>query len=281
MRHESIKVLLVEDNPGDARLVREMVRETSTGLFEFELVGGLKEAQRRLREGRFDLVLLDLSLPDSQGLDTVFHTREQARSIPIVVLTGLNDEQMAIDALQAGAQDYLVKGRMDGHSTVRAMRYAIERARREQAEVLTKTQTLHLWKSLFRTLGLGAHAILYRAGFDAGSNTFDFVVQTWQPPDDDSLVRAVQEHLRSAGVCDLRALKLERQKQQAIAIVQGSFESDQHGQNAPGPVCHFLRGLLGGVVNRLIEIPDAVCDELKCQARGDTECEFTVHRMFS
>jgi CheY-like chemotaxis protein len=281
MSPEAIQVLLVEDNRGDARLVRELVREAGPDLVEFDHVEKLEEAERRLRVVHFDLVLLDLSLPDSEGLDTVIRAREQARSTPIVVLTGLADEQMAIDALQAGAQDYLVKGRMDGHSTLRAIRYAIERARRERAEVLQKTRTTQLWKSMFRILGPGAPAVLYRAGFDAGSNMFDFVMETWKPPDEDSLVRAVREHLHSAGVCDLRDLRLERQTQRAIAVIHDSFETGQYGPTASTPVCHFLRGLLSGLVNRITEIPDVVCDELKCQAKGDAECEFAVHRMLS
>jgi len=162
---------------------------------------------------------------------------------------------------------------------VRAIRYAIERARRERAEVLQKTRATYLWKSMFRILGPGAPAVLYRAGFDAGSNTFDFVMETWKPPDDDSFVRAVREHLQSAGLCDLSELRLERQAQRAIAVIQDGFEAGQYGSTAPTPVCHFFRGLLSGLINRITEIPDVVCDELKCQAKGDAACEFAVHRM--
>lgn len=279
MNPETIKVLLVEDNPGDARLVQEMVRETGSASVEFEHVDRLGEARRRLGKGRFDIVLLDLNLPDSEGLATVVHARDWARSTPIVVLTGLNDEQMAIDALQAGAQDYLVKGRMDGRSTVRAIRFAMERARREQAEALQRSRTTHLWKSLFRILGPGASAVLYRAGFDAGLSTFEYVMQTWNPSDEASLVSTVQEHLRSAGLCELRSLRLDRTAQQAVAVVDGNFETALYEQKTPAPVCHFLRGLLGGMVSRMMEIPDIVCDELECQARGDSACEFVVHRM--
>ncbi len=279
MAPETLKILLVEDNPGDARLVREYLRDA--GVFQADLANAerLSEAQRMLETDRFDVVLLDLSLPDSRGLDTIVGAVTHARGVPIVVLTGLNDEELAVRAVREGAQDYLLKGRMDGSSVSRAIRYAIERARREKAEVLQKARTTHLWKSMFRILGPGAPAVLYRAGFDAGSTTFDFVMETWKPPDDGSFVRAVREHLYSAGLGDVRTLRLQRQAQRAVATVYDSFESGQHGPSAPTPVCHFLRGLFSGLINRVTEIPEVVCDELKCQAKGDPACEFAIHPM--
>src|SRR5712692_670856 len=222
MAPETFKILLVEDNPGDARLVREYLRDG--GVFQADLANAerLSEAQRMLETDRFDVVLLDLSLPDSRGLDTIVGAVTHARGVPIVVLTGLNDEELAVRVVREGAQDYLLKGRMDGSSVSRAIRYAIERARREKAEVLQKARTTHLWKSMFRILGPGAPAVLYRAGFDAGSNTFDFVLETWKPPDDDSFAQAIREHLHSAGLGDLLELRLERGARRAIAVIHDS-----------------------------------------------------------
>jgi hypothetical protein len=130
---EGIHVLLVEDNPGDARLFQELVRDTGAGRLKLEHVNRLSTALDRLSNGNFDVVLLDLSLPDEQGLATLTRTHAHAPNVPIVVLTGLDDEAVAIKAMRAGAQDYLVKGRVDGDLLVRSLRYATERARALEA----------------------------------------------------------------------------------------------------------------------------------------------------
>jgi two-component system, sensor histidine kinase and response regulator len=128
-----IHVLLIEDNPGDARLLRELLQETGSPPFELVHADRFSEALRRLSEQRFDVVLLDLSLPDAQGLDTISRLGRQAEGTPIVILTGLNDEEIAIRALQQGAQDYLVKGQADGQLLARALRYSIERHKAEES----------------------------------------------------------------------------------------------------------------------------------------------------
>ncbi len=133
MNLEGIHVLLVEDNPGDARLFLELVRETGAGRLKLEHVTRLSQALDRLSNDSFDVVLLDLSLPDEQGLTTLTRAHAHAPNVPIVVLTGLDDEALAVKAVRAGAQDYLVKGRVDGDLLVRSMRYATERARAVEA----------------------------------------------------------------------------------------------------------------------------------------------------
>jgi two-component sensor histidine kinase len=124
---ENLTLLLVEDNPGDAALIQELAIEAIPA--ELIHVNRLAAACRRLAAGGIDLVLLDLSLPDSQGLSTFFATQAQAPQTPIVVLTGLDDEVTALETLNAGAQDYLVKGHLEARELRRAVRYAIERAR--------------------------------------------------------------------------------------------------------------------------------------------------------
>jgi len=120
-------VLLIEDNPGDARLIRKMLTKAKVVLFELECANRLSTGLERLAEGGIDLVLLDLSLPDSPGLDTFAKTYAQAPHVPIIVLTGLDDQELAVHAVREGAQDYLVKGEVDSNLLLRAMRYAIER----------------------------------------------------------------------------------------------------------------------------------------------------------
>jgi PAS domain S-box-containing protein len=128
---QRLHVLLVEDNPGDARLIREMLAEARSAHVRLEHADRVATALERLAAGGIDLVLLDLSLPDGRGLDTVLTVQTHVPGVPIVVLTGLADETVALRAVHAGAQDYLVKGQVDGHLLIRSMRYAIERQRAE------------------------------------------------------------------------------------------------------------------------------------------------------
>ena len=133
MPEQPIKVLLVEDNPGDVRLLQEFLWDVTTAQFELMPVERLDRTLKLLNQESFDVILLDLSLPDSQGLETFITLHRQAPAIPIIVLTGLDDENLALRAMQEGAQDYLVKGQVSGDLLVRCMRYAIERQRIEEA----------------------------------------------------------------------------------------------------------------------------------------------------
>jgi len=150
MASEPIKVLLVEDNPGDARLLRLLLDEAGATEFELTHVTTLAAALDQLTKGNFSLMLLDLSLPDATGFDTVTRAHAAAQSLPIVVLTGLNDETVAVEAVRKGAQDYLVKGQITGSLLARALHYAVERKRNEVE--LTKLNEL---KNQF--LGMAAH----------------------------------------------------------------------------------------------------------------------------
>ncbi|MFL5383484.1 MAG: ATP-binding protein [Longimicrobiaceae bacterium] len=126
-----LRILLVEDNPGDARLIRETLRDAGSLAFELKHVDRLAAALPLLAARAADVALLDLSLPDAHGLETVTRALAAAPDVPIVVLTGLDDETVAIQAVQAGAQDYLVKGQVEPGMLARALRYAMERKRLE------------------------------------------------------------------------------------------------------------------------------------------------------
>jgi signal transduction histidine kinase len=119
--------LLVEDNPDDALLIQEMLADADGGSFEWIHAERLSEGLEELAAGSADVVLLDLSLPDSHGLDTFATAHSHAPETPIILLTGLDDEELAVQAVQLGAQDYLSKSRMEGQLLVRSLRYAIER----------------------------------------------------------------------------------------------------------------------------------------------------------
>lgn len=133
-----MRILLIEDNPGDIRLLQEYLKEGSADGFQVTQAGRLSTGLERLAEARFDAVLLDLSLPDSQGLDTLVRLHEAAKDVPIVVLTGIEDEALGVRLIQAGAQDYLVKGHVTGPLLVRSLRYAAERKR--SAEELCESE---------------------------------------------------------------------------------------------------------------------------------------------
>jgi diguanylate cyclase (GGDEF)-like protein/PAS domain S-box-containing protein len=128
-----LTVLLVEDNPGDVRLLREILRDQGTHDTELTDVGSVAAAIRYLATHRVDIILVDLGLPDAQGLDAVRRVHAAAPNTALLVLTGLDDESLAIQSLQEGAQDYLVKGRIDTSEMPRVMRYAIERKNLEEA----------------------------------------------------------------------------------------------------------------------------------------------------
>ena len=132
MSREATNILMIEDNPGDARLIRELLSEAGAAMFTLEWIDRLSTGLNRLFNGGIDVILLDLGLPDSQGFDTITRACDQASNVPIVVLTGHDDEMLAIKAMQEGAQDYLIKGEIDCNSLIRAMRYAIERKRLEE-----------------------------------------------------------------------------------------------------------------------------------------------------
>jgi diguanylate cyclase (GGDEF)-like protein/PAS domain S-box-containing protein len=127
------RLLLVEDNLGDARLLREMLNENDSLSTEFVHVTCMSEAEAHLAAGAVDIILLDLGLPDAQGLGTIWRAHTAAPGVPLVVLTSLDDESLAVQALQQGAQDYLIKGQIETRGLLRALRYAVERKTMEDA----------------------------------------------------------------------------------------------------------------------------------------------------
>lgn len=129
-----IPVLLVEDSPEDAHLIQHILgRSQPEAFFRVQAVDRLSAALEALRRASFELVLLDLHLPDSVGLDTLLRLQAEVPDVPIVLLTGLDDEEMAMEALSLGAQDYLPKTGISGSWLARSMRYAIERKRAQLA----------------------------------------------------------------------------------------------------------------------------------------------------
>ena len=135
----AIKILLIEDNPGDVRMIREMLSDIKGARFHTESAEKLSEGLKRLSEVKFDALLLDLGLPDSNGMETLLRVISQYPELPVIVLTGLADEQAGVRAVHQGAQDYLTKGETNSDLLIRSIRYAIERKR-----LLTEMRNLSL-----------------------------------------------------------------------------------------------------------------------------------------
>jgi two-component system, cell cycle sensor histidine kinase and response regulator CckA len=150
VRDAGYKILLIEDNPGDAALIREMLRDAAYGdvACAERLSAGLQLLQRQ----SFDLILLDLGLPDSSGMETFRRIQHENPDLPVIVLTGLTDEEIAIMAISQGAQDFLVKGRIEGELLGRAIRYAIERNRAQR--LLSHSE--EKFRAFFESAGIGA-----------------------------------------------------------------------------------------------------------------------------
>jgi signal transduction histidine kinase len=132
MENKPIRLLAVEDNPGDFRLVQEMLSEAVNTRFTVQHVNRFSAAVEYILKGNLDVILLDLSLPDTQGLETFRSVYEKTTEVPIVVLTAIDDESTAIEAVRGGAQDYLVKGKIASNLLVRALIYAIQRKKAEK-----------------------------------------------------------------------------------------------------------------------------------------------------
>ena len=141
MSQKSIKeILLVEDNPGDALLLREMLNELASFSTHLTHVEYMSSAEKHLAEHAVDIILIDLYLPDAQGLGAVRRVQVAAPHVPLVVLTGMDDELLATQALQEGAQDYLIKGQIEARGLLRALRYAVERKVMEKALSVEKAR---------------------------------------------------------------------------------------------------------------------------------------------
>lgn len=124
-----MNILMLEDNPADVRLIYELLKNVGGARYHFEQAGWLAQGVERLRTNNIDIVLLDLGLKDSQGMDTLLSVSRMATNLPVIIMTGLDDELTAVKALQQGAQDYLIKGQVDGPTLWRSLRYAVERKR--------------------------------------------------------------------------------------------------------------------------------------------------------
>lgn len=151
MNSTPIKVLLIDDDPSQGRVIHTLLTTACSQRYELEFAKNLPDGLARLAEGKAEIVLLNLGLPESSGMETFARLHGEFPDVPVVVLTALEDDQLGLELVQAGAQDYLVKGKVSGLLLSRTVRYAIERKRavaererliRELQEALAKVKTL-------------------------------------------------------------------------------------------------------------------------------------------
>ncbi len=186
MTGKTIPVLLIEDNPGDARLCRERLAEAGDVRFELTTVPCLHEGLDRLRAESFAVVLLDLSLPDSHGLDTFHAVRAETTAVPVVVLTGLDDTVTALRAVDGGAQDYLVKNDVTAARLIHTLHHAISRhrahswllgrhrANEQELSIAEQIQQRLLPRQAPELPGLDIHGATYPAA-RTGGDYFDYL----------------------------------------------------------------------------------------------------------
>ncbi|CAA6605102.1 Response regulator [Rhodospirillaceae bacterium LM-1] len=165
MTPKQIHVLIIEDNPGDARLIELMLSERPEDGYQSVFAVRLGDGLDAIAKQPFDVILLDLSLPDSHGLGTVQSVLDAAPSTPIIVLTGLADDTTALAAMKAGAQDYLAKGQGDGETLRRSIRYSIERMRTDEEK---RESGERLRRALMQTIQAVGLTIEKRDPYTAG-----------------------------------------------------------------------------------------------------------------
>jgi signal transduction histidine kinase len=213
----ALRILLVEDNPGDARLIRETLRDAGSPRFELRHADRLSAALPILAAREVDVALLDLSLPDAHGLETVTRALAAAPEVPIVVLTGLDDETVAIQAVQAGAQDYLVKGQVEPGMLSRALRYAMERKRLE-AERARLLEAEHAARTAAEAAVRARDEVLRIVAHDIGNSLsavkiHALVLERTLPPGDDF----GEARKRTGAIRDLTA-QMDRLRQDLLDV---------------------------------------------------------------
>jgi signal transduction histidine kinase len=253
-----LRILLVEDNPGDARLIRETLRDADSLDFELQHAERLAAALPLLAAHAADVVLLDLSLDDAHGLETVTRALAAAPGVPIVVLTGLDDETAAIQAVQAGAQDYLVKGQVEPGMLVRALRYAIERKRLE-AERARLLEAEHEARTAAEAAVRARDEVLRIVAHDIGNSLsavkiHALVLERTLPAGDG------EARKRIAAIRDLTA-QMDRLRQDLLDVtaIEAGRLAVEPGELAVGAViAEAVESLAGGAAEKGVALAAAV-----------------------
>jgi signal transduction histidine kinase len=211
-----LRVLLLEDNLGDARLVREFLRDAQSGALSLDHAQSLAQAHELLSTSEYDAALIDLSVGDSEGIETFRAVRATSPRVAVIVLSGLSDEDMALQAVQEGAQDYLMKGRVDGELLVRAVHYAVERQQLDQQRRDFAAMVSHELRNPLATI-LGWAEVMKRTR-QFHERAIDIVID--QTTHLDRLIR----DLVQVAALDARQLELRREDVDIVQLVGESVE---------------------------------------------------------
>lgn len=241
MENKLLRVLVVEDDDDEAQLIRTLLTSANSAVlddltFEIDRVGGMSDAVELVKSKKIDIILLDLNLPDSSGLDSLFKMRLEAPFIPIVVLTGAYDRKLAIDILYNGAQDYLIKGKADHQLLARSLRYAVERKRVEDHLKIAQAQLIQAekMKSVGRLAAGAAHEV--KNPLAILMMGIDFLSRKQQPEDEKtiSMLERMREAIRRAdyvikGLLDFASLKeLSMQKHNIHDVIDECLDLEKH-----------------------------------------------------
>ena len=214
-----LRLLLLEDNPGDARLVREYLKEGPPEGLDLDHAETFAQARDLLATHSYDAALIDLSVPDSEGIATFRAFHAMADGLPVVVLSGLADQEVALQAVQEGAQDYLMKGRVDGELLIRAVHYAIERQQLEEQRRNFVAMVSHELRNPLATI-LSWSEIL-RSTRQFNERAVDIVID--QAAHLDRLIRDLVE----VAALDARQLDLRVEPVDIVRLVRESTETTQ------------------------------------------------------
>ncbi|MHB9038679.1 MAG: AAA family ATPase [Armatimonadota bacterium] len=282
MDENVLRVLMVEDNPGDARLLREFLGEVDDVRFELTQAERLSDALQYLGKQSFDAVLLDLRLPDSQGIDTFIQIYQTAPQVPIVVLTGLYDEKLAVEAVENGAQDYLVKGHVDGASLCRALRFAIARHATQAQATGQPRARARVVGFMGAKGGAGTTTVVANVAATAAEQAKDVIVVDLRPCYGTLALQFGQAAVQN--LSDL--LELEPQaideRELAARIIQLNFgprvlfgpqHPDEFAEVTPETAEAIIEGLAGMAEVVVIDLPSypSAASEVAAQ-----HCDFTV-----
>lgn len=233
MNKNQVKVLIVEDNEGDARLITEILKDVKNISYDCAHARSLKIAFELTSQQEFDIVLLDFHLPDSQGIETFKQAHEKMDKLPIVVMTGLDNDEVALDVMSQGAQDYLIKGLYDESTLSRVIRYAIERNRidlalkesEERYEIAVEGSNSGLWD-----WNLNKGEIYYSPSWkklmgyaeDEVTSRIEEWFERIHPEDKEAFERNMERHIQGETEffkCEYRIL--HKDKSTRWALVQG------------------------------------------------------------
>jgi len=217
MGDSTIRVLLIEDNPGDGRLIEEFLADAHSVHFDLVRADRLSAGLTRLERGEIDIVLLDLILPDSRGLETFRQVRDRAAGVPVVILSGVEDDELAMRAVQEGAQDYLVKGSVKAHSLVRVLRYTFERHRAQDGRAGQGPRTIagRVVGFIGAKGGVGTTTTAFNVAaaiVKQGSSAIHAELSLWW-----STLSLLVNHTPAATLASLRTLSPERINAEALS----------------------------------------------------------------